>query len=196
MDDAFSLTAAQMPRTRRVSPFAVRAVVVIAVVGALITSFAMFVAGQQRAADARRAATAAEQVAAREADARAAAAAASPSSIQPQGDAVDRMLDTQARDAAGAALETAQQIASASSIDRAIPQVLASANHDVVFVDGPSTGPSVVSVFASAAGWSAAVHGSADVCYWIALGAGGQVRYGTGSTCTGMAALAADRRNW
>ena len=197
MDDAFSLIAAQMPRTRRVSPFALRAAVAIALVGMLITSFAMFVAGQQSAADARRAALTAEQIAAREADARAAALAeVSPSSIRPQGVAVDRLLDAQARDAAEVALETATQIVSATSIDRAIPEALAAANHDVVFVDGASRGPSVVSVFASTTGWSAAVHGSGDGCYWVALGADGQIRYGVGSPCTGMAALAADRRSW
>jgi type II secretory pathway pseudopilin PulG len=196
MDDAFSLIAPQMPRTRRVSPFAVRATVVIALLGTLTTSFAMFVAGQQSAADARRAALVAEQIAEREADARAAALAASPVPIGPQDNVVDHLLDTEARDATAAALETAQGIASATSIDRAIPTVLASANHDVVFVDGPSTGPSVVSVFASTTGWSAAVHGSGHRCFWVALGAGGQVRYGSGSPCTGMAALAADRRSW
>ena len=62
----------------------------------------------------------------------------------------------------------------------------------LVRLDGPVTGV----IFASATGWSAAVHGSGDACYWVALGADGQIRYGAGSPCTGMAALAADRRSW
>ncbi len=54
----------------------------------------------------------------------------------------------------------------------------------------------MVSVFAGTTGWAAAVQGSANACYWVALAADGQVRYGEGSPCTGMAALAADERSW
>ncbi len=54
----------------------------------------------------------------------------------------------------------------------------------------------MVSVFAGTTGWAAAVQGSANASYWAALAVDGQVRYGEGSPCTGMAALAADERSW
>ena len=66
----------------------------------------------------------------------------------------------------------------------------------LLFVDGPSTGPSVVSVYAGAAGWAAAVGGAHGTCYWVAVALDGRTRYGTGTPCTGMAALAADRGAW
>lgn len=198
MDDAFSLIAPQMPRTRRISAFGARTALALIVAMTLLVSFAMFVNGQQHAADARRSTMAAQQAAAREADARAAAAAAasSPSAVTPSQGVVNGLLDTSAREAATAALETALQVAATTSLDRAVPGVLPTVNHGVLFVDGPSTGPSIVSVFASVTGWSAAVQGSAHTCYWVALEPGGRTRYGAGSPCTGMAALAADQPSW
>ena len=70
--------------------------------------------------------------------------------------------------------------------------------HDqgLLYVDGPSTAPSIVSVYNGSAGWAAAVHGAGDTCFWVAVTPEGLTRYGTGSVCTGMAALAADRPAW
>ncbi len=112
MDDAFSLTAADMPRTRRTSPFGLRAGVAVVTAMMLLVSFAMFVTGQQRAADERRSAMVAQQAAEREAEARAAAVAvASPTPIQPEEGSVDRLLDSRARDAARGAIGSAEQLA-------------------------------------------------------------------------------------
>jgi hypothetical protein len=198
MDDAFRIVAAQMPRTRRLSPFATRVIAVLTVFVLATVAFGMFIAGQQRAADARRAISAAEQRAARDSDARAAAqqAMASPTLLAPSRDGVASLLDTHARTAAADALATAEGLAAATSLDRLFPPALSAANPDLVFVDGPSTAPSVVSVYAGAAGWAAAVRGSGRSCYWVALSDGGRARFGTGSACTGMAALAADRPSW
>src|SRR4029077_4181708 len=61
MDEAFSLVAARMPRTRRISPFGVRMTAMLVVVALLIAGFGAFVVDQQRAADRRRAALIADQ---------------------------------------------------------------------------------------------------------------------------------------
>jgi hypothetical protein len=198
MDDAFSLIATEMPRARRLSPFGVRVAAGSIVTVLLLVSFGAFVVGQQRAADERRSAAMAAQVAAHEAEARAAAAeaAVTTTTIHASDRVVNDLIDTRAREAATAALDSAVAVARASSLEAAIATALSSIDHDVLFIDGPSTGPSVVSVFASAAGWSAAVQGSARSCYWVALTPGGATRYGTGARCTGMAALAADRNSW
>ena len=197
MDDAFRMVAARMPRTRRLTPFATRAVALLAVIGLLIASFAMFVVSEQRAADARRAQIAATQRAEAEAEAQAAAAqvgASDPGTADPA--PVGNMLDARAQQAATTALDAARQIAASGSIADAAPNALTAIAPTLLYVDGPSTGPSVVSVYTGAVGWAAAVHGAHSTCYWIAVATDGRTRYGTGSPCTGMAALAADRPSW
>ena len=197
MDDAFRMVAARMPRTRRLSPFAVRALALLTVIGLLLAAFGMFVVSAQRTADARRSQLAATQRAEAEAQAQASAAqigAADRGTADPT--AVGNMLDAHAQQAATTALDAARQIAAGGSIADAAPNALTAVAPTVLFIEGPSTGPSVVSVYAGAAGWAAAVHGSKATCYWVAVGADGRTRYGTGSACTGMAALAADRPAW
>jgi hypothetical protein len=194
MEDAFSLVASQMPHARRISPFGTRVAVTLVLAHTLLASFAMFVSGQQRAADARRASMAAQQEAARRAEARPPADGATSLAADPA--TVADLLDQRAQGVARAALHAATQVAAASSLEQVTPATLSSADRDLMFVDGPSSAPSIVSVFSGAAGWSAAVHGSGSTCYWVALGASGRPRYGTGSPCTGIAALAADRAAW
>jgi hypothetical protein len=197
MDDAFRMVAAQMPRTRRLSPFAARAVALSAVFVLLVAAFTMFVMSAQRTADGRRAQLEARQRAEAQAQAQAAAAqmgSADPGTADPG--AVGNMLDARAQQAGTTALDAARQIAAGGSITDAMPTALTALSSTVLYVDGPSTGPSVVSVYAGAAGWAAAVHGAHSTCYWVAVAADGRTRYGTGSACTGMAALASDRPAW
>ncbi len=197
MDDAFRMVAARMPRTRRLTPFAARATALLVVLGVLLIVFASFVATEQRAADTRRAQLEATQRADAEAEARAAAAemsAAEPAT--PDGAAVRGMVNERAQAAATTALGTAQRFAGAASIDGATAAAISPLEPSLLFVDGPSTGPSVVSVYAGAAGWAAGVGGAHGTCYWVAVALDGRARYGTGTPCTGMAALAADRGAW
>jgi hypothetical protein len=188
MDDAFSLVAARMPRSRRLSPFDLRLIALAAVAALLIVAFAAFVVAEQHVADVRRAATLEAQHAAEAA--RADAAAATPSV---EGSAAIDELDGQAQVSAKAALHAA---AMTDGLDTATAAALSALEPDLVFVDGPSTAPSVVSVYVGTAGWAAAVHGGANTCYWVARTAGGRDRFGTGAVCTGLAALAADQPSW
>jgi hypothetical protein len=197
MDDAFRMVAAQMPRTRRLSPFAVRVSALAVVTVLLVAAFAMFVVSAQRDADARRAALAVAQRAEAKAEAQAAAAdlrPSDPAAADPA--AVGDMLDARAQAAAATAVGAARESAAGGSIADATPSALMSRAPTALFIDGPSTGPSVVSVYAGAAGWAAAVHGAHATCYWVAVATDGRTRYGTGSVCTGMAALAADKPAW
>ena len=197
MDEAFSLIAHRMPRTRRLTPFGIRMVMMLACVAVLIAGFATFVVDQQHAADRRRATLIVTQQAAQQEQAQALAAEGPAGSRTPaQPGRVAGLLDRQARDAAEQALATASEIAAISSYDEARPAALSAHNQDLLFVDGPSSAPSIVSVYNGAAGWAAAVRGANDTCYWVAVTPAGLARYGTGSTCTGMAALAADRPAW
>ena len=124
----------------------------------LLVVFASFVASEQRAADARRAQLEATQRADAEAEARATAAqvgAADPGT--PDGAAVRGMVNEHAQQAATTALGTARRFAATASIDGATATAISPLDPSLLFVDGPSTGPSVVSVYAGAAGWAAAV---------------------------------------
>ncbi len=196
MDDAFRMVAARMPRTRRFTPFAARATALLAMIGILVLTFAMFVVSAQDKADARREQLASMQRADAAAAAQAAAEIETADPAAPDAAAVGNMLDARAQAAGTAALDAARTVASGGSIVDAAPNALTALDPTVLYLDGPSTGPSVVSVYAGAAGWAAAVHGAKTTCYWIALAADGRARYGTGEPCTGMAALAADRPAW
>jgi len=196
MDDAFRMVAAHVPRTRRLTPFAARAIAMIVGLVLLVLWFSMFVVSAQHGADARRAQLAATQRAEAAAKAEAAAAVETADPAAPDATAVGNMLDARAEAAATAALDAARRVASGSIVD-ATPNVLTAVDPTALYVEGPSTGPSVVSIYAGAAGWAAAVHGAKNTCYWIAVAGDGRTRYGTGGeACTGMSALAADRPAW
>ena len=66
----------------------------------------------------------------------------------------------------------------------------------LTYTTGPSTSVTVVSVASSAAAWAAAVLAPSGTCYWVKLGAMALPTYGTGTTCTGAAAMAASHRSW
>lgn len=180
------------------TPFGVRMTAMLTIVVVLIAGFTTFVIDQQRAADRRRAAMLATQQSeqAAQADAVAELGVAIDDGTAAAPGAVDRLLDRQARQAAGQALTVATEVAAGSSYDEARPAALAAHDQGLLYVDGPSTAPSIVSVYNGAAGWAAAVQGAGDTCFWVAVTPEGLTRYGTGSVCTGMAALAADRPTW
>ncbi|MDP9300762.1 MAG: hypothetical protein M3P43_07695, partial [Actinomycetota bacterium] len=73
---------------------------------------------------------------------------------------------------------------------------LAEADPTLLFVDGPSTAPTIVSVAVSGGVWAAAVMGPSGACYGVSLDTHGVVRYDRSRPCTGHAALAATRATW
>ena len=151
----------------------------------LIVVFAAFVVSQQRAADVRRAQTLANEQAA--ASAQAAASLGSDT-----GDATATAVDRQAQGAADGALRAATQLGPAEATAAGLTDAVSG----LLFVDGPSTAPTVVSVYVGSAGWAAAVRGAGDTCYWVAMTPQGNDRYGTGTSCTGLDALGADQPSW
>jgi hypothetical protein len=62
--------------------------------------------------------------------------------------------------------------------------------------DEASTGLDDVSVIASGTEWAGAVQARPGACFYIRLVAGEDPRYGSGTTCTARAALAANDSNW
>ena len=187
MDDTFTFVAPVMPR-RQIDPFAWRLAVTAAVAFVAIGTFATFVVRHERAADVQRASL---QQQVERAD------AATILHVTEQADAVAITLDTQARDSADHALALARDVlAQTSSPLDAGPFQLSGIQPSLLFVDGPSTAPAVVSIATVDTAWAAAVKGPSGACYWVRLSAAGDATYGTGRLCTGEAAMAASGTAW
>ena len=202
MSDTFTFIAPVMPR-RQVDPFAVKLVTTGVVLLLSICAFATFVVAKERSADTRHAALEAKERAQEQATAdRLAsipdAAATAPDPIVagsvPAG--VAKLLDGQARDAADRALALARGALGRGDLAAADAAHLADADQTLLFVDGPSTAPTIVSVAVSGGVWAAAVIGLSGECYGVSIDAHGALRYGHPGACTGRAALEAARTAW
>ena len=78
------------------------------------------------------------------------------------------------------------------------PDALSQKDTSVTYLAGDveATGQGQVSVYATATRWGAAVAARPGACFYIARTAGGLVRYGSGTTCSGRAALSAADDAW
>ncbi len=200
VSDTFTFIAPVMPR-RRADPFAVKLLTFGMILLVLISAFAAFVVAQERSADARHAALEASRRAQEQANAdRSAlipdAAAADPVATEPVSGGVARLLDGQARDAAGRALALARGALGRGDLAMLGVAQLADADPTLLFVDGASTAPSIVSVAVGGGVWAAAVMGPSGACYGVSIDTRGVVRYDRSRPCTGQAALAAARTTW
>ena len=200
VSDTFTFIAPVMPR-RRADPFAVKLAASGVVLLLLISAFATFVVAQERSADARHAALEARTAAEAQANVdRLAsipdAAATDPVTAGPVPGGVAKLLDGQARDAAERALALARGALGRGNLGAAGATQLADADPTLLFVDGASTAPTIVSVALSGGTWAAAVMGPSGACYGVSLDTQGVVRYGRSRPCTGQAALAAAGKAW
>jgi hypothetical protein len=180
MNDTFSFHAPAEVFRRRLDPRWVRLGVIAALLLAATASFGRWVVASERAADLRR-------------EAALAALQRPVASVAP---APIENGDVAAKAAASTALTVARDVfAETGSFSDASTAALAEEQPDLIFVDGPSAAPAIVSVQARDHAWSAAVMGEA-ACLWIKVTADGVIRYGDGAECTGAAAAAADRVAW
>jgi hypothetical protein len=106
-------------------------------------------------------------------------------------------IDAAARADARSALNAAREAASGrATVLDAGPGHLAPISTSVIFVDGPSQAPGVVSVASTPDSWGSAVMGPSGTCYLLRFAPGDGVTYGTGTACTGDEALAAADPSW
>jgi len=200
VSDTFTFVAPVMPR-RRVDPFAVKLAMSGVVLLLMISAFATFVVAQERSADARHAALEARTAAEEQANVNRLAsipdaAVTDPVVAGPVPGGVAKLLDGQARDAAERALALARGALGRGDLGAAGASQLADADPTLLFVDGASTAPTIVSVALSGGIWAAAVLGPSGACYGVSLDTQGVVRYDRSRPCTGQAALAAARPAW
>jgi hypothetical protein len=110
---------------------------------------------------------------------------------------VDRAQDVQAKLNARTAESAASAAYQASNGYATVgPDQLGLLDPTLTYTTGPSTSVTVVSVASSQAAWAAAILGPSGTCYWVKLGAMALPSYGTGTTCTGTAAMAASGTSW
>lgn len=72
---------------------------------------------------------------------------------------------------------------------------LAKAEPSLTYTEGASTGPDVISVKGSGSDWGAAALSSSGTCLWVHL-SNGAVAFGSGTPCTGSAAMTASGSSW
>lgn len=185
MDDTFSFRAPLSATRRRVDPWIVK--LALAALASLISlgSFAKLVIDSEHRSDARAGILPAAE---------APALAESPGSADV---ASSQSQDGPARAAATAAVALAMRaFEHDATFEAATTARLAKAGSGMIFVDGASTGPAIVSVTAADTSWAAAVMSASGTCFWVRADATGAVRYGTGLPCTGRAATMAGRTAW
>ena len=191
MDQTFNFRAARVPLRRRLNPRTVAFAVAAFVVLFGLVSFSLWIAGSERRSIER---------AARSDD-----APAMVGTIAGTDDGLDETstlagrlaIDATARADARTAMVAARRAAagSATFLD-AGPGELGATGSALIFVDGPSQAPGVVSVATTRDAWGAAVMGPSGTCYLLRFAPGDGVTYGTGQACTGAAALAVHDPSW
>jgi hypothetical protein len=113
-----------------------------------------------------------------------------PSAIDPAQVEAPAVDDADARGAVAAALAVATKTFDEhQSFLEAGPAQLSLRQRGSIFVDGPSTAPTIVSVASTEKVWAAAVQGSDGICHWVRTTSAGSVTHGIGLDCTGAAAL-------
>jgi hypothetical protein len=64
------------------------------------------------------------------------------------------------------------------------------------FTSGPSKDPMTISYAVNAESFGAAVRSESGTCWWARIGANSVTTYGSGTPCTGSAAMAASATSW
>jgi hypothetical protein len=113
-----------------------------------------------------------------------------------EGEAIDHAQDVQAQLTGTSAIESVQGVYSqVGSFDQVTAQALKQYEPTFSYTDAASGEPNTVSVASTPQGVGLAVASSSGTCLYAYVTVTG-VTYGTGSTCTGEAALQASDRAW
>ncbi|HEX5936760.1 MAG TPA: hypothetical protein VFZ75_03555 [Actinomycetota bacterium] len=109
---------------------------------------------------------------------------------------VDRAYDSAAQGALGRAVVVALTMRSQQGRYPADLATLSGGNPTLTFTTGPSGDPGTVSYALGESGFAAAVRSESGTCWWVRIDAAGATSYGSGSSCTGDAAMAASDPTW
>ena len=189
MDQTFNFRAAPVPLQRRLHRRTIAFAVVAFFVVAAFAAFSWWVVQSERRSDERAVVDSPAPVVG--------TLAGSGEAVAEAGGDGRLSVDASARADARTALNAAREAASGRATFRdAGPGHLTPFATALIFVDGPSQAPGVVSVASTRDAWGSAVMGPSGTCYLLRFSPGDGVTYGTGASCTGDEALAASGASW
>jgi hypothetical protein len=195
MSDTFAFRALPIPLYRRLNLRVLKAILVLSLVVATVGAFARWTIRSEQASfvDVARHESVSEADAATAQDGDRSFLDLPASGVEPIA-----TVDVAVQEVARRTLARAQRLLAArGSLIAAGPGRLAPTSKHLTFTDGPSIGPSIVSLSGTDAAWGAAVMSESGLCFAVSLDAAGIARYGTlASSCTGAAALQVTGLNW
>jgi hypothetical protein len=184
MSDAFAFRSLPVPLRSRVNVRVVKAIVVVFALVAAVSAFARWTIRSEQqslAAAAHHLIAPSTGVGSGSADL----------GLPASGIVAMSVADTQAQAVLSHTLMTAQRLVThGGSPTAAGPGQLARGSKGVIFTDGPSIAPTILSVASTPATWGAAVMSESGTCFAVRLDAHGAARDGIlTSGCTGANAL-------
>ena len=109
---------------------------------------------------------------------------------------VDKAYDAAAKASVGRAIVVAQTLHAERGTFTTDLATLSAFDPSIHFTAGPSAGPDSISYAASDSAFGAAVRSESEACWWVRIDASGVTTYGSGTPCTGQAAMAAAAPSW
>ena len=109
---------------------------------------------------------------------------------------IDRAYDAAAQGTLGRAAVVAQTLHAERGDYTADLATLQGFDPGLHLTSGPSQDVNTVSYAAGPNGFGAAVESDSGTCWWLSLDADGVTAYGSGTPCTGQAAIAASAPSW
>jgi hypothetical protein len=109
---------------------------------------------------------------------------------------IDRAYDAAAQGTIGRAAMVALSLYAESGSFTADLVALSAYDPELGFASGPSNDPMTISYATDASGFGAAVRSESGTCWWAKIDTNSVTTYGSGSPCTGSAAMAASAPSW
>jgi hypothetical protein len=109
---------------------------------------------------------------------------------------IDRAHDAAAQGTLGRAVVVAQSLYAENGTFTTDLATLSAFDPGLRFTSGPSRGPATVSYRVNGTGFGAAVRSDSGTCWWVRVDTTSVTTYGSGTPCTGTAAMAASAPSW
>jgi hypothetical protein len=111
-------------------------------------------------------------------------------------DQIDTAYDAAAQGSMGRAMVVARSLYAERGSFTTDLATLSAFDPGITFTAGPSNGPTSIAYAASDSAFGAAVMSESGTCWWVKTDVRGVTTYGSGTTCTGEAALGASAPSW
>jgi hypothetical protein len=111
-------------------------------------------------------------------------------------DQIDRAYDAAAQGSIGRAVVVAQSLVAERGSFPTDLATLSAYDPSVHFTSGASNGPNSIAYAATDSAFAAAVRSESGTCWWVRMDMRGVTTYGSGTPCTGEAAMGATAASW